>query len=41
MYFSGALLNGSAGGTQGDNKLHDEFGCPARPLHHHRVATVL
>lgn len=38
------VLAGLLGATPGvllqDDELQDEFGCPARPLHHHRVSAV-
>lgn len=38
------VLAGLLGATPGvllqDDELQDEFGCPTRPLHHHRVSAV-
>lgn len=41
VFCSGRLLCATPGILLHDYELQDEFGCATRPLHHHRVATVI
>lgn len=41
VFSSGGFLHATSGILLQDDELQDEFCCPTRPLHHHRVAAVL